>query len=163
MNPLERGAIVCDSHVIKNQTKTSRILSRAGHEKSCLKLGGPPSNPKYYSLTDSAQVPWGKGEKNPGKGSEIEPETICLQSFKAVIVCLIKCSTLWEYGAGSNSITYVNTRFSSAEGSVALACELTDYVLWDIHPWWTAFCIMSLWVVVSGKVKVTRSRSESES
>ncbi len=41
----------------------------------CLKttifvLGGPPSKPKYISMTDSEQVPWGKGEKNPKKGSE---------------------------------------------------------------------------------------------
>ena len=34
--------------------------------------GGPPSKPKYSSMTDSVQVPWGKGEKNPKKGSEIE-------------------------------------------------------------------------------------------
>src|SRR5665213_304469 len=32
-------------------------LSRAGHVKSCLKMGGPPSKPKYSSVTDSAQVP----------------------------------------------------------------------------------------------------------
>ena len=32
-------------------------LSRAGHEKSCLNMGGPPSKPKYYSVTDSEPVP----------------------------------------------------------------------------------------------------------
>ena len=31
-------------------------------------------------MTDSAQVPRGKGEKNPGEGSEIESETVCLQA-----------------------------------------------------------------------------------
>src|SRR5580658_1540665 len=31
--------------------------SKAGHEPSCLKMGGPPSKPKYSSVTDSAQVP----------------------------------------------------------------------------------------------------------
>ncbi len=40
-------------------------MSKAGHEKSCLKIGGPSSKPKYSSVTDSEQVPWGKGEKNP--------------------------------------------------------------------------------------------------
>ena len=30
-------------------------------------------------MIDSEQVPWGKGEKNPGEGSEIETETVCLQ------------------------------------------------------------------------------------
>ena len=74
-----------------------------------LNLGGPPSNPKYYQQTDSEPVPWGKGEKNPSEGSEIEPETISLQSFGAVDIYII----LWQ----------------------------------------TAFCIMSLRVVVYGKVK----------
>ena len=32
------------------------------------KQGGPPSKPKYYLMTDSGAVPWGKGEKNPGRG-----------------------------------------------------------------------------------------------
>src|SRR5277367_2173676 len=32
-------------------------LSKAGHEPSCLKMGGPPSKPKYSSVTDSEQVP----------------------------------------------------------------------------------------------------------
>jgi len=31
---------------------------------------------KYYLLTDSELVPWGKGEKQPGEGVEIVPETI---------------------------------------------------------------------------------------
>ena len=30
-------------------------------------------------MIDSEPVPWGKGEKNPGEGSEIETETVCLQ------------------------------------------------------------------------------------
>ena len=47
-------------------------------------MGGPPSKAKYYFKIDSEQVPWGKGEKNRGKRSEIEPETICLQSFGAL-------------------------------------------------------------------------------
>ena len=51
-------------------------------------MGGPPSNSKYYLQIDSAQVPWGKGEKYPSEGSEIEPETISLQSFRAL--CFIQ-------------------------------------------------------------------------
>jgi len=30
-------------------------------------------------VTDSELVPWGKGEKQPDEGDEIDPETICLQ------------------------------------------------------------------------------------
>ena len=48
-------------------------------------MGGPPSKPKYSLATDSEQVPWGKGEKNPKKGSEIDPETECLQAVKALL------------------------------------------------------------------------------
>ncbi len=32
-------------------------LSRAGHVQSCLNMGGPPSKPKYSSMTDSELVP----------------------------------------------------------------------------------------------------------
>jgi len=31
-------------------------------------------------VTDSARVPWGKGEKHPDEGSERDPETGCLQA-----------------------------------------------------------------------------------
>ncbi len=34
--------------------------------------GGPSSKPKYFSVIDSVQVPWGIGEKKPKKGSAIE-------------------------------------------------------------------------------------------
>ena len=33
------------------------FMSRAGHVKSCLNVGGPPSKPKYSLTTDSEQVP----------------------------------------------------------------------------------------------------------
>ena len=58
-------------------------LSKAGHVKSCSNVGGPPSKPKYYLSTDSEQVLWRKGEKNPKKGSEIESETKRLQAVGA--------------------------------------------------------------------------------
>ena len=60
------------------------FLSTTGHVQSCGKLGGPPSKAKDYLMTDSEPVPRGKGEKNPGEGSEIEPETICLQAIGAL-------------------------------------------------------------------------------
>lgn len=46
-------------------------------------MGGPSSKAKYYLLTDSEPVPRGKGEKNPGEGSEIEPEFVCVQAVEA--------------------------------------------------------------------------------
>jgi hypothetical protein len=33
------------------------VSSRAGHVKSCLKIGGPPPKAKYSLLTDSEPVP----------------------------------------------------------------------------------------------------------
>ena len=52
--------------------------------QNCLQLEGPPSKPKYVSMTDSEQVPWGKGEKNPKKGSEIDPEIRSKQSVEGI-------------------------------------------------------------------------------
>ncbi len=67
--------------VIAPYTKsTIDVLSRSEHEKLWLKMGGPSSKAKYSLLTDSELVPWGKGEKNPGEGSEIDPETVCVQA-----------------------------------------------------------------------------------
>ena len=48
-------------------------------------MGGPSSKAKYSWLTDSEQVPWGKGEKNPDKGSEIEFETTYLQAVEGLL------------------------------------------------------------------------------
>jgi hypothetical protein len=38
-------------------TAKGLVMSKAGHVKSCLNVGGPPSKPKYSSATDSALVP----------------------------------------------------------------------------------------------------------
>ena len=46
---------------------------------------GPPRKAKYYCVTDSEQVPRGKGEKNPDEGSEIELETACLQTVRGLL------------------------------------------------------------------------------
>ncbi len=48
-------------------------------------MGGPPSKPKYSCVTDSEQVPWGKGEKHPDEGSETVPETERLQAVGATL------------------------------------------------------------------------------
>ena len=47
----------------------SGILSRAGSETPCLNLPAPSGKAKYSRETDSEQVLWRKGEKNPKKGS----------------------------------------------------------------------------------------------
>ena len=87
MNQLESWGVESETLVIEIFESFSSILSRTEHVIFCLNPGGPPSNPKYYLQIDSEQVPWGKGEKYPSEGSEIEPETISLQSFGA-LCCL---------------------------------------------------------------------------
>ena len=52
-----RPAIAGDSPVSENRFLLVRIQSTAGHVKPRGKLGGPPSNPKYYLMTDSGAVP----------------------------------------------------------------------------------------------------------
>ena len=45
-----------DSPVGKNRFMSARIQRTAGHVKPGGKLGGPPSNPKYYLMTDRGEV-----------------------------------------------------------------------------------------------------------
>ena len=49
-------------------SKRGSIQSSARHEKSRMKMWGPSHKAKYYLVTDSEAVPWGKGEKDPGRG-----------------------------------------------------------------------------------------------
>ena len=56
------------------------ILSNAGPEKSCMNQAAPSAKAKYSWETDSEQVLWRKGEKHFEQKSEIEPETVRLQS-----------------------------------------------------------------------------------
>ena len=65
---MERPAAQGDSAVPLNFTWPSGIPSRTGHVKPRPKLGGPPSKAKHDTVTDSGQVPRGKGEKNPARG-----------------------------------------------------------------------------------------------
>ena len=53
----ERQAIEGNSPVVENAEPLSWHPSRAGHVKSGLNLGGPPSKAKYYPMTDSEPVP----------------------------------------------------------------------------------------------------------
>ena len=53
------------------------------HVKFRGNLPRPLGKAKYYSMTDSEQVPRGKGEKNRCERSEIVPEIMCLQGVRA--------------------------------------------------------------------------------
>ncbi len=75
--------------------------SRSGHVLSWLNMGGPSSKAKYSLLTDSEPVPWGKGEKNPNKGSEKIWNRMCTSSGslkyrrlvdRIILCCALACS-----------------------------------------------------------------------
>ena len=65
---LESSTEEGDSPVDETRKLIVMIQSTTRHVKPCGKQEGPPSKPKYYLVTDSEEVPWGKGEKNPGRG-----------------------------------------------------------------------------------------------
>ena len=60
------------------------IPSNAMHVKLRVNLSRTLDKAKYSLATDSELVPRGKGEKNPCKGSEIEPEISSLQTVEGL-------------------------------------------------------------------------------
>ena len=52
-----RPATAGESPVGERRCLLTGIQSTAGHVKPRGKLGGPPSNPKYYLMTDRGAVP----------------------------------------------------------------------------------------------------------
>ena len=52
------------------------LPSSMGHVKPRVNQRGPPRKAKYSWVTDSEEVPRGKGEREPLKGSEIVHETV---------------------------------------------------------------------------------------
>ena len=77
---LESNSIEGDSPVHEIFMLPSSTLSTAGPEKSCGNLPAPSGKAKYSWETDSEPVLWRKGEKYFEQKSEIEPETIHLQT-----------------------------------------------------------------------------------
>ena len=69
--------------VLENQNTPSGTQSNAMHVKLRVKIGRPRPKTKYSLVTDSEQVPRGKGEKYRCERSEIVPAIICLQGVKA--------------------------------------------------------------------------------
>ena len=61
---------------------TERATSRAGHEKSCLKMGDHPPRLNTRDRPIVNQYREGKA-KRTREGSEIDPETACIQTVGA--------------------------------------------------------------------------------
>ncbi len=68
------------------------IPSSTVHVKLRVNPSRPRDKAKYSLVTDSGQVPRGKGEKNRCERSEREPATVCRQGVRApqgVMACLL--------------------------------------------------------------------------
>ena len=53
---MEKPTVGSDSLVDEKSRGASGIQSISGHVESGEKIGGPPSKPKYYLMTDSGAV-----------------------------------------------------------------------------------------------------------
>ena len=99
----------------RNLKKVSGIQSTNRHEESVGNTGGPPSKPKYYLMTDSGEVLWRKGEKNPGRGvkENLKPYVykhtkhvkVRCGTFCRMVRRVIVCSKVkhWRCGAAEKS------------------------------------------------------------
>lgn len=84
-NALESAAVQGDSPVFVVFAVVTGILSKAGHEESCLNPRGPPRKAEYGWKTDSVPVLRRKGEKHREQRGEREPETVRLQAVGATL------------------------------------------------------------------------------
>ena len=69
------------------------IQSSAEHVEFRMNKWGPPHKAKYYLVTDSEAVPWGKGEKNPGRGVK---ENLKPYVYKQTKHVKVRCRTYWR-------------------------------------------------------------------
>ena len=75
--------------------KRGGIQSSTGHEEFRVKTGGPPPKAKYYLVTDSGEVLWRKGEKNPGRGVKENLKPYVYKQTKDIKVrCRTFCRTV---------------------------------------------------------------------
>ena len=71
-----------------------------------MNLSRPRDKAKYSLATDSELVPRGKGEKHPGEGSEIVPETVRLQAVGAL--CQLRLERVTAYLLHNGPASYVS-------------------------------------------------------
>ena len=91
-----RPAAEGDSPLTENDVSSVAIPSITRHVEPGVNPGGPPPKAKYYWTTDSVIVARAKGEKYPGEGSEIVPETMHLQAVGG----------LWLLGAMADGVPF---------------------------------------------------------
>ncbi len=91
-----RPAAEGESPLDESKVPPVEFPSSTKHGKPGVNLGGPPPKAKYYWTTDSVIVARAKGEKYPGKGSEIVPETMYIQAVGG----------LWLLGATADGVPF---------------------------------------------------------
>ena len=91
-----RPAAEGESPLAEREAPPAVIPSSTGHGKPGVNPGGPPPKAKYSWTTDSVIVARAKGEKYPGEGSEIVPETMHLQAVGG----------LWLLGAMADGVPF---------------------------------------------------------
>ena len=90
--------------------------------ESVEKMGGPSSKPKYYPMTDSGEVPGGKGEKNRGNGvkqnlkpyvyKHIKHVNVRYGTFCRMVRRVIVCSEVKNLRFGAAGKPSVNSTYS---------------------------------------------------
>ena len=111
----------------------SRVLRDTRNRRG--KTGGPPSKPKYYLLTDRGAVPWGKGEKDPGRGvkenlkpcayKHSEHVKVWWGTFCRTVRRVIVCSKLKVFSTGGEARASLNRAYE-------VACNRPE-TRWPIH------------------------------
>ena len=99
-----------------------RILSTAEHEKFRRNQPGPSGKPKYYLVTDSEPVPWGKGEKNPGRGVKSTWNRMLTSSQSPLMgdgVPFVEWTGEWRFHA-----RLIWRRGAAAKASLNRACSM---------------------------------------
>ncbi len=76
--------------------------------QSCLNLRGPSRKPKYSLSTDSEQVPRGKGEKDPGEGSQKGEKDPGEGSQKNLKSCVYKQGKRYGRKATRDSVPFAS-------------------------------------------------------
>ena len=65
---LESPTTEGESPVGEREWSSVLFPSNTVHVEFSVNLSRPRDKAKYFSVTDSELVPWGKGEKSPGRG-----------------------------------------------------------------------------------------------
>ena len=141
--------------------------SRAEPEKFCLNVPAPSGKAKYSRETDSEPVPWGKGEKNPKKGSEktLKPYAYKRsEQLRVVTACLLHNDPTSYSSLASLSTSGTEaqrkrvwigrqasggrreTRWSTHE-----QVEVWIVSKWRTEPVYVEKCLDDLWVGVKGQ------------